>query len=537
LTTHLDVMLVAWSWLVMVLAVLVGRKLWRRYARPANRAAHPPAAAAPPAVAAATEAPGQAMRQAAPALAEHFRQWGVSARSTAPIDRTRMEAAVHALYAGVGLKAPRIVVVASPLAMMVAYSLATALVWTRKHHGPWTWTGPPEPCDDSAIRGARADGSYFLQNRAADYTGYARSAAMNKTRGMWELLRRDLPPEIDRMEHEGMAHLDREFAGGVRDRLQGLASRDPETQAQWATQSLGAYTTAADAAVQAACGHPAGPATAATLDGLRAWLGRRTCAREQLCAHEQLLHTYLDGCFQEAAHPLRWAPLQRDVPVIGATRFLLDEPGREFEWFKVWEACAREVGDLLAHEEFCIVSERPQRIQLDEQQLLHCADGPSALWRDGWSLYHWHGVRMPPEHEYVINDPGLITVARIDGELNSEIRRAMIERFGAARYVMEGNATVVHTVPPNHELVGLRGARLLQKQAPFHRELVVFVELVNSTPEPDGTCKRYMLRVDPQAYQGQAALDCHAAVASTWRRADGSLAYERYTDYRPVAES
>jgi hypothetical protein len=221
-------------------------------------------------------------------LVEHFRQWGVSARSTAPIDRTRMEAAVHALYATVGLKAPRIVVVASPLAMMVAYSLATALVWMRKHHGPWTRTGPPERCDDSAIRGARREGSYFLQNRAAEYTGYVRRADMDKTRGMWELLRRDLPPDIDRMELEGMAHLDREVAGGVRDRLDGLESGGPETQAQWATQSLGAYTAAAaaDAAVQAACGSPASPPTAATLDGVRAWLERRTCAREQFCAHE-----------------------------------------------------------------------------------------------------------------------------------------------------------------------------------------------------------------------------------------------------------
>jgi hypothetical protein len=524
-------MFVAWSWIVMVLAVLVVRKLWLRYARPANRAARPPAAAAAPAVAAALEAPGQTMRRAAPALAVHFRQWGVSARSTAPIDRTRMEAAVHALYATAGLKAPRIVVVASPLAMMLAYCLATALVWMREHHGLSARTGPPGPCDGAAANAAHEAGSRFLRDPATTATDNVRGAAVNKTRGLWERLQRNLQPDIDQMEQEGTLHLATHLADAVRDHMRGVAGSYPETRARWATQSPGAYAAATDAAFEAAGDRPEWLAATTRLDGVPAWVGCCTSASEQL------LEAYLEGCFRAAARSRMWAPLQGDVAMIGAMRFLLNEPGAEFDRFKAWEACALEAGDLLAHAEFCIVSERPQRIQLDGQQRLHCADGPSVLWRDGWSLYHWHGLRIRPEHEYVINDPGLITVERIDSESNSEIRRVMTERFGAARYVMEGNATVVHTVAPDHELVGLRGARLLQKKGQFDREPIVFVELVNSTPEPDGSCKRYMLRVDPHAYQGQAALDCHAAVASTWRRADGSLAYARYTDYRPGAES
>jgi hypothetical protein len=528
-----ELMLAAWLLLVMVLAALFVRELWRRYARPANRAARPPAAAAVPAVAAAQEAPGQGMRRAAPALAVHFRQWGVSARSTAPLDRTRMEAAVHALYAAAGLKAPRIVVVASPLAMMVAFCLATALVWMRQHHGPSARTGPPGPCDDAAVNAAREAGSRFLRSPATEATDDVRGAAVSKTRGLWEQLQRNLQPDIDQMEQEGTLHLARHLADAVRDHMRGLAGGNPDALGRWATPALGAFAAATDAAFEAARDRPEWlAATTATPDGLPAWVVG--CGSS---ASEQLLQAYLLGCFRAAAHSRMWAPLHGDVAMIGAMRFLLNEPGAEFERFRAWEACALEAGDLLAHEEFCIVSERPQRIQLDGQQQLHGADGPSVLWRDGWSLYHWHGLRIRPKHEYIINDPGRITVESIDNELNSEIRRVMTERFGAARYVMEGGATVVHTVPHDHELVGLRGARLLQKKGPFDLEPVVLVELVNSTPEPDGSCKRYMLRVDPHAYQGQAARDCHAAAASTWRRADGSLAYARYTDYRPGAES
>ena len=80
------------------------------------------------------------------------------------------------------------------------------------------------------------------------------------------------------------------------------------------------------------------------------------------------------------------------------------------------------------------------------------------------------------------------------------------------------------------------GARLLVKKVPDD-EPIVMVDLLNSTPEPDGTTKRYQLRVDPNAYNGKASNDCHAAAASTWRLADGSLAFKKFTDYAPAFES
>ena len=49
------------------------------------------------------------------------------------------------------------------------------------------------------------------------------------------------------------------------------------------------------------------------------------------------------------------------------------------------------------HEKFCIVSDFPELIKVDDQNRPHCEDGPSHRWRDGWSLYHWHGVRIPAE--------------------------------------------------------------------------------------------------------------------------------------------
>ncbi|MCD4663377.1 DUF6745 domain-containing protein, partial [Agrobacterium sp.] len=60
-----------------------------------------------------------------------------------------------------------------------------------------------------------------------------------------------------------------------------------------------------------------------------------------------------------------------------------------------WEQAAIHGGFRVMHEEFCIVSDFPEAIKVDEQNRPHCENGPSHLWRDGWVLYHWHGVKVP----------------------------------------------------------------------------------------------------------------------------------------------
>ena len=60
-----------------------------------------------------------------------------------------------------------------------------------------------------------------------------------------------------------------------------------------------------------------------------------------------------------------------------------------------WEQAAIHGGFRVMHEEFCLVSDFPEIIQKDDQNRPHCENGPSHRWRDGWELYHWHGVRVP----------------------------------------------------------------------------------------------------------------------------------------------
>jgi hypothetical protein len=67
----------------------------------------------------------------------------------------------------------------------------------------------------------------------------------------------------------------------------------------------------------------------------------------------------------------------------------------EHEAYAHWEQAAIHGGFRVMHPEFCMVCDFPEFIHIDDQNRPHCETGPSHRWRDGWSLYHWHGVRVP----------------------------------------------------------------------------------------------------------------------------------------------
>lgn len=200
---------------------------------------------------------------------------------------------------------------------------------------------------------------------------------------------------------------------------------------------------------------------------------------------------------------------------------------------KHWLATMESAFWWWPHNDFVMVCERPT--------FLHRGNGRAdrgliATWPDGWSICVARGVNIPWEQRHIIEAPEDITVEHIEHERNVEIRRVMIETYGSDRYIKDSGAEIIERLPDDHSIVGLRGAWLLRKNIPDD-EPMVYVELRNCTPEPDGAFKHYMLRVDPSAYGGEAAENAHAAAASTWRNADGSLVYADWREYRPAFES
>ncbi len=47
------------------------------------------------------------------------------------------------------------------------------------------------------------------------------------------------------------------------------------------------------------------------------------------------------------------------------------------------------------HADFCMISDRPMVLTVDENNQPHGENGPFCQWRDGTALYSWHGTRIP----------------------------------------------------------------------------------------------------------------------------------------------
>ena len=116
----------------------------------------------------------------------------------------------------------------------------------------------------------------------------------------------------------------------------------------------------------------------------------------------------------------------------------LDLP--EHKAFAPYEQAARHGGFRVMHPEFCMVCDFPELIRKDEQNRPHCETGPSHRWRDGWSLYHWHGVKVPAEW---IEDKASLTASTALTWPNIEQRRAACEIIGWAKALKELDAKVI----------------------------------------------------------------------------------------------
>ena len=143
-----------------------------------------------------------------------------------------------------------------------------------------------------------------------------------------------------------------------------------------------------------------------------------------------------------------------------------------------WEEAAIHGGLRVMHEEFCMVSDFPEVLKMDAENRPHCSDGPSHRWRDGWSLYHWHGTRIPDEW---IEIPEFLTPQVALSCTNLEQRRAACEILGWSRVLKELGAKTIDrdNDPEIGELVqvSLPGlpipARFLRVQCGTGREFAI----------------------------------------------------------------
>ena len=158
-------------------------------------------------------------------------------------------------------------------------------------------------------------------------------------------------------------------------------------------------------------------------------------------------------------------------------------------------ALAQTCGWWAPYRDACIIQHRHTHVYFDDLKRLHRDDGPAVLYRDGFSVFSLHGVRVP---ERVVLAPETITLAEISAETNAEVRRIMIERYGPGKYLQESGAKLL-----DMDSLTLEGSacRALMEDSAGDRWLV----------GTDGSTKRvYHMPVPAEA---QTCSEAHAMIA------------------------
>jgi len=107
--------------------------------------------------------------------------------------------------------------------------------------------------------------------------------------------------------------------------------------------------------------------------------------------------------------------------------------------FSIDEDLIKSIGWTWWHENVLALSDRPKHIKRDDAGRLHCENGASIEYRDGWALYHWHGVSIPKE--WVTGKKP--TAKEAITWQNIEQRRAACEIVGWANVLKELNSKVI----------------------------------------------------------------------------------------------
>jgi hypothetical protein len=92
------------------------------------------------------------------------------------------------------------------------------------------------------------------------------------------------------------------------------------------------------------------------------------------------------------------------------------------------------------YDDTVVFQHRPEVIKFDDEKRLHCETGPAIRYRDGYSVYAWHGVRVPSD--WIEKNSELTAQIALTWE-NIEQRRCACEILGWATILRELDSKVI----------------------------------------------------------------------------------------------
>jgi hypothetical protein len=126
---------------------------------------------------------------------------------------------------------------------------------------------------------------------------------------------------------------------------------------------------------------------------------------------------------------------------------------------------------------------------------LHRGDGPAVEWASGLSYWFWEGLHIPRRLAAKGSEKARLQV--LVRTPNLERRRLLLDRIGYERFLEITDATLAQ-----QDDYG----KLWHSPLPVDGEPLTIVEVTNSTPDEDGSHRRYFLRVPPETHTAREAV-------------------------------
>lgn len=181
------------------------------------------------------------------------------------------------------------------------------------------------------------------------------------------------------------------------------------------------------------------------------------------------------------------------IPRVAKAEFIAGSSWLDLGAWRPLVTLARECPGYLFGTDVAYACERHIAICIDGEDRLHSESGPAIEWPDGFVAHAWHGRWV--SHDLFARRRS-ITLDEILAEPRSEQRDFLLEFIGYDRLVEIGPSVVLNEDD--------RGT-LWQVPLPG-LEAITLVEVVNSTPEPDGEWRRFFLRVPPRMRTAREAV-------------------------------
>ena len=389
----------------------------------------------------------------------HTDMWIKRIMRTEPADYEKLKVAIEGLYEVSGLKKPRVVLVPSPLVMAFAYGASVAILknHSKNAHNATenatsnatdiaTWNDTDNATDiatDNATWNATRNATDIATLNAT--SNATRNATWNATDNATDIATWNATDNAT--DNANPTDIATRNATDIATRnATDIATDIATSNATWNPTDIAtrnATWNPTDIATRNATDIATDIATwNATLNAINNEISKDPVEQaKQIC--------YILAGKEGLEYAKKWASVYQGGAYWGghvcyftAMRDIIGLKLPEFETYKYWEEAAIHGTFRVMHEDFCIISDFPEVLKVDDENRPHCQDGPSHRWRDEWELYHWHGVQVPKE--WIMN-PGHLTAKMAITWENIEQRRAACEILGWAKILKELKAKVIDT--------------------------------------------------------------------------------------------